>query len=327
MMDDRCERVFTVLLSMQRQSWEQGVAAQAAAALGREELALLLAEGAVTLQAADGRLGVLDNERGAVNGAACGEAVLAAARATGAERWSAAAQRQLAWLLEDAPRAADGTLFHLVGSREVWADTVYMVVPFLVAAGHHDAALRQVEGHRQRLHDPVTGLYAARWDEDAGAVSHPEHWGAASGWVISGIARALRVAPSWPADVRDGLAGHVREVLDACLGHRRADGLFGNVIDDPATFRETNVAQMLAFTALVGAADGWLPAAYAATGQDLFRVAAGQVDERGFVTGACGSPWFDRPGVSPEAQAFHVLAAVAASAAGAPVRCKAVPGG
>ncbi len=321
-MDDRCEQVFAVLLSMQRQSWEQGLAAQAAAMLGREELALLLAESAVTLQAADGRLGVIGDERGAVNGAACGEVVLAAARATGAERrpeaerWSGAVQRQLAWLAGDAPRAADGTLFHLLGSREVWADTVYMVVPFLAAAGRVDVAVRQVEGHRWRLHDPVTGLYAARWDEDAGAVSHPEHWGAASGWVISGIARALRVAPSWPADVRDGLASHARQVLDACLGHRRADGLFGNLIDDPETFRETNVAQMLAFTALLGAADGWLPATYAATGRDLFSVAAAQVDERGFVTGACGSPGFDRPGVSSEAQAFHLFTAVAAAAAG-----------
>ena len=316
MIDDRCDRVFTVLLSMQRQSWEQGVTAQAAAALGGHELALLLADSAVTLQAADGRLGVLGDERGAVNGAASGEAVLAAARATGAERWSTAVQRQLAWLVDDAPRAADGTLFHLIDSREVWADTVYMVVPFLAAADRIDVAAQQVDGHRQRLHDPVTGLYAARWDEDAGAVSHPEHWGAASGWVISGIARALRVAPSWPAHVRDALTRHAREVLDACLSHRRADGLFGNVIDDPGTFRETNVAQMLAFTALVGAADGWLPAAYAATGRDLFSVAAAQVDERGFVTGACGSPRFDRPGVSPEAQAFHVLTAVAAAASG-----------
>ncbi len=82
--------------------------------------------------------------------------------------------------------------------------------------------------------DRVTGLYAARWDEDAGAVSHPEHWG----------------------------------------GER-----LGDQRHRPGT----------------------------AGGAVLAR-------RRGFVTGACGSPRFDRPGVSAEAQALHVFAAVAAAA-------------
>ena len=62
------DAVLTALLSMQRQSWEQGIAAQAALDLGRDDLALLLAEAAVTRQAADGRLGDVDGETGAVNG-------------------------------------------------------------------------------------------------------------------------------------------------------------------------------------------------------------------------------------------------------------------
>ncbi|MDT5035395.1 MAG: unsaturated rhamnogalacturonyl hydrolase [Micromonosporaceae bacterium] len=307
------ERVVGVLLTMQRQSWEQGVAAQAAADLGHDDVALLLADAAVTRQAPDGRLGVVEDERGAVNGAACGESVLLAARLTGQPRWSRAAQRQVDWLVHGAPRAGDGTLFHLLGSREVWADTVYMVVALLAATGHTELALAQVDGHRRRLYDEVGGLYAARWDEDAAVPNGPEHWGAASGWVAAGIARALRVAHAWPAGDRERLGGHVRGVLDACLAHRRADGLFGNVLDDPTSFRETNVAQMLAYAALVGAADGWLPPAYGATGRDLLAAAGRQVDARGFVTGACGSPRFDGPGVSAEAQAFHLLAVAARS--------------
>jgi unsaturated rhamnogalacturonyl hydrolase len=305
------ERVVGVLLTMQRQSWEQGVAAQAASDLGHDDVALLLADAAVARQAPDGRLGVVEDERGAVNGAACGEAVLLAARTTGESRWSQAAQRQVDWLVGPAPRATDGTLFHLLGSREVWADTVYMVIPLLAVTGHSELAVAQVDGHSRRLYDQVSGLYAARWDEDAAIQNGPQHWGAASGWVAAGIARALRVGRSWPADDRERLGGHVRRILDACLAHRRGDGLFGNVLDDPTSFRETNVAQMLAYAALVGTADGWLPPAYGATGRDLLAAAARQVDGRGFVTGACGSPGFDGPGVSAEAQAFHLLAVAA----------------
>jgi unsaturated rhamnogalacturonyl hydrolase len=107
------DRVLTAMLAMQRQSWEQGVAAHAALDLGRHDLARLLAEAAVVRQTADGRLGDVDGEDGAVNGAACGEAVHGAG-------FDEPARRQLAWLAHDAPRAVDGTLFHLRSRREVW---------------------------------------------------------------------------------------------------------------------------------------------------------------------------------------------------------------
>jgi unsaturated rhamnogalacturonyl hydrolase len=292
-------RVLNALLAMQRQSWEQGVAAQAALDLGRADLAALLAEAAVTRQSPDGRLAGVERETGSVNGAACGEAVLRAG-------FTDAARRQLDWLARDAPRAGDGTLYHLIDGREVWADTVYMVVPFLALSGRADLAVRQIEGHRERL--CREGVYAAIWSEDTGTLRRADRWGGGNGWVVAGIARALRLAPSLP---REPLAGHAREVLDACLALRRPDGLFHDVLDDPATFVETNAAQMFAYAALTGAADGWLPASYAEVGRDLLAAATAKVDEHGVVRGACGSPAFDRSGTSAEAQAFHLLATAA----------------
>jgi unsaturated rhamnogalacturonyl hydrolase len=306
--DEELDRVLTALLAIQRQSWEQGVAAQAALDLGRDDLALLLARSAVLRHAGDGRLGDVEGERGAVNGAACGEVVLRMARTTGDGLLSAAADRQLAWLATDCPRAPDGTLFHLLGSREVWADTVHMTIPFLALAGRTDLALAQVDGHRRRLHDPRTGLYAARWDEATGRLNAPQHWGTGNGWVVSGIARALRLASDWPSGARERVAGHARQVIDACLARRDDDGGFHDVLDEPSTFREGNVAQMLAYAALTGAADGWLPPSYGDVGRDLLRSVEPLVDDRGWVTGVCGAPHFDRPGVSAEAQAFHLLA-------------------
>ena len=304
------EAVLTALLAMQRQSWEQGVAAQAALDLGRDDLVLLLAGAAVTRQAADGRLGDVD-EPGAVNGAACGEAVLAAHRRTGDEVFGVAARRQLAWLTDHAPRAADGTLFHMLDGREMWCDTVYMVLPFLALSGRGDLAVAQLDGHRRRL--CRDGLYAAIWSEETGSLRRADHWGGGNGWVVAGIARTLRLVPDLPQ--RADLAAHAREVLDAALALRRPDGLFHDVLDDPGTFRETNAAQMFSYAASVGAADGWLPASYADLGRDLLAAAAREVDPTGLVRGACGSPTFDHPGTSAEAQAFHLMAHRAAAGA------------
>jgi unsaturated rhamnogalacturonyl hydrolase len=183
-----------------------------------------------------------------------------------------------------------------------------MVVPFLALAGRPEAAVAQVAGHRRRL--CRDGLYAAIWSEDSGSLRRPDRWGGGNGWVVAGIARAARLAPS----LRGALTGHAREVLDACLALRRPDGLFHDVLDDPSTFVETNAAQMFAYAALTGAADGWLPSSYAAVGRDLLGAASRKVDESGLVRGACGAPTFDHPGTSAEAQAFHLLATAAGAA-------------
>lgn len=251
----------------------------------------------------DGRLAELDPVC-AVNGAALLEFVH---RVPGDP--AAAAGRQLDWLLHRAPRADDGTLFHLTDRREVWADSVYMVVPSLVAVGEVSAALAQLEGHRSRLRYPGTGLWAARWDEDRGELADGRTWGTGNGWVAAGLARALRGLPAGNARP---VARQVRNLLDACLARRRADGLFGDVLDDPASPADTDVASMLAFAALEGAARGWLPASYREVGTSLLAAATARVDALGRVAGASAAPHFDRPGYSPEAQAFLLLADAAA---------------
>ncbi|WP_238016594.1 glycoside hydrolase family 88 protein [Dactylosporangium sp. AC04546] len=290
--------VLLTLLAMQRQNWEQGVATHALLDLGLGDLAARLARDAAVHQSPDGRLGTIGNDAGSVNSGSIYEAAVLAGLTD-------AAAKQLDWIVTAAPRAADGTLFHLLDGQEVWADTVYMAVPMLAFAGHPELAVAQVEGHRARL--CTGGLYAARYDEAAGTLVAPEHWGTGSGWVAAGIARAIRHDPA----LAGPLAGHAREILDACLACRRPDGLFGNVLDDPGSFTEANVAQMLEYTIRTGVAGGWLPASY--LGQaDSLRAAVAPLVEDGWVTPVCGAPAFDRPGVSAEAQAFHLLALAAA---------------
>jgi unsaturated rhamnogalacturonyl hydrolase len=310
-LDDTQERVLVALLVMQRQSWEQGVASHALLDLGLDDLVEVMARDAVTHQTAAGKLAEIEDD-GIVNSAANAEAVRWAARRSGEPHLTEAFDRQLRWLTHDAPRAEDGTLFHLEGTHEVWVDTVYMVVPTLVLAGELDEAARQLAGHRTRLFDETAGLYAARWDEDTARVTLGDLWGTGNGWVVAGIARALHLLGGRDAAFRDEAAPHARTVIDACLAHRDAGGLFHDVVTDPGTFSEANLAQMLAYAVLTGVADRWLPASYGAVGRSLIESARRQVDRYGFVTGVCGAPRFDRPGTSVEAQSFFLLAAAAA---------------
>jgi hypothetical protein len=86
------------------------------------------------------------------------------------------------------------------------------------------------------------------------------------------------------------------------------------MVDQPESFVETNLAQMLAFSIYTGVVGGWLPAGYVPPADRMRAAARAKVDKFGFVQGVCGAPRFDRPGVSAEGQAFFLMMEVAGAA-------------
>lgn len=301
----RIERVCRSLLTMQRYSWEQGVTAQAFLELGDIEMAIQLARDAVKRQTPEGRLGCLHKDEATTDAAANGEAVLAAGRLTGGPAFQQAAQTMLDYLLNTAPRAADGTILHL--AREVWVDSMYMAPPFLAVSGEWGEALRQIRGIKHRLWNPEKKLYSHIWDEDRGMFRRPACWGGGNGWAAAGISRVISALPEHQVKEKEALATHAREILDGCLVHISPNGLFHDVVDDPETFVETNLAQMLAYTIYKGIEAGWLPGSYKVKAERMRAASTKKVDDDGYVQGVSAAPTFDRPGTSPEGQAFFLL--------------------
>ncbi len=300
-------KVRQAMLCMQRDAWEQGVAAQAMLESGERDLVILLAREAVLRQDADGRLATISCWAGVTDAAANGQAVLWAAAETKDARLQAAADKMLDYLLRKAPRTADGTLFHVSDKPQVWVDSLFMAPPFLARAGHHAEAVRQIEGMRRRLVEPGKNLFSAVWDEGRQAFERRDFWGVGNGWAVCGMTRVIQLLPGSLAADKKRLCGYVRAALDGCLPHLRADGLFHNVVDDAGSFVETNLSQMLAYAIYRGVADGWLPGAYLQKAALMRRAAWKQVDDSGLVQGVCGSPEFSAPGTATEGQAFFLL--------------------
>ena len=301
------KQVSHALLTMQRYSWEQGVTAQAFLELGETNTAIMLAREAVQRQGADGRLASMHDNEGVTDPAANGEAVLVAARLTGEPALQAALDAMLNYLLKIAPRASDGTLFHVIDAKEMWVDSMYMAPPFLAAAGQLDEAIRQIRGLKSRLWNSEKKLYAHIWNEDQGTLKRAAHWGVGNGWAAAGITRVIRALPESWAKEKQMLVLHVRDILDGCLAHQRQDGLFHDVVDQPDTFVETNLAQMLAYSIYRGITGGWLPQAYKEHADKMRTAVHQKVDGSGYVQGVCGAPTFDRAGTAPEGQAFFLL--------------------
>jgi len=311
-------KVRDALLCMQREAWEQGLAAQAMLETGEEELAILLAHDAVVRQAPDGRLSAIGECRTVTDPAAAGEAVLFAAARTGDPAFGAAAERMAQWLLTTPHRTADGVLHHFIDRPYVWVDSLYMAPPFLAAAGRHAEAVRQVEGMRKLLWDRQDRLYHHMWDDGEKRFTRAAYWGSGNGWAAAGLARVIGHLPQSMAEDRERLGGYLRDLVDGCVARMRPDGLFHDVMDDPGTFVETNASQMIACAIYRGVAMGCLDARTLEHAERMRNAAHRMVDERGLVRGVCGSPGFDRPGTSTEGQAFFLLMEAARAAHAGP---------
>ena len=306
--DPLAVRVERAALAMQRQSWEQGILAQAYLEAGADDMLVKMARGSLIHVAKDGRVATLGGSP--LDCLMCGEPLVRAAKITGDPALAAAVDGLLTYVLERAPRTADGTLYHYDAC--LMSDSCHTAAPFLAALGRHDEARKQVDGYRRRLWDAEARLYRAIWDESKQAFARRDFWGVGNGWVACTLTRMIRSLPGDRGAEREPLVAHHRDLLAGCLAHQRADGLFHDVLDDPKSFVETNLAQMLAWSILEGVRGGWLAADLLPAAERMRTAARGKVDADGLVQGVAGAPDFRHAGIAPEGQAFFLMMETAA---------------
>lgn len=300
-------RVINAMLSMQRASWEQGVAMQSLWEIGETELAYLMAKEAVLRQVDDGRLSVLYTDNGVTDPAASGEVVYRMAQKTGETEFVEANKKMLDFLLNNAPKSEDGILYHIMSGPEFWIDSMYMAPPYLSAAGYHKEAIKQINGFRKALWNPEKKLFSHRWHDEKKIFPNEKFWGVGNGWSMACYARVIDTLPKNMENERKQLIAFAIENIEGCLPYLRDDGLFHDIIDDNTTFVETNLGQMIAYTIYRGIKSGWLLDSYFEKAEKMRDAALAKVDEHGFVQGVCGAPHFNSSGRAAEGQAFYIL--------------------
>ena len=301
------EKAKIAMLTMQRASWEQGVATQALIELGEKDLVVLTAREAVLRQKGDGRLAMLGSDNAVTDPASNGEGVLFAYKVTGDEKFKKAADAMYNYLKAGAPRTEKGIICHITQGRQIWSDSMFMCPPFLAVYGDSDEAVRQVDGYREYLWDKEKKLFSHIWDDQKKVFTRKDFWGGGNGWSAAGIAKIIDILPKGKDIERKRLIGYTRELLDGCIAYMQPDGLFHDVVDKPQTFVETNLSQMLAYSIYKGVKGGWLEDSYLKAADKMRAAAHSKIDKYGVVQDACGSPNFNRAGTSTEAQAFFLM--------------------
>jgi unsaturated rhamnogalacturonyl hydrolase len=215
----------TALLSTQRASWEQGVAAQAFLELSLSKSRrfssysahltthALVHDALVRQSPDDGRWCTVLNhgDPGATDPACIGEALLHVSCTVDARtraELEASANTMLTFLLTIAPRVLPfdlpeglpAPISHRVDALQLWSDAPYMMPPFLVAAGLHfgrDTLVReglgQILSYACVLQHKETGLWSHIYDGVSHTFKRRAAWGVGNGWVCAGIMRCLRL--------------------------------------------------------------------------------------------------------------------------------------
>ena len=143
---DILDRVKRMTLAMQRYPWEQGVCAQAFLESGDSDVTIALAREAVHRGIPDGCVAMVGHQDAVTDPCANGEPLLFAYQRTGDPIFKEAETALRGWALEGAPRDERGTVYHIVSAPQHWVDSMYMLPPYLAAAGLYAEALKQIDG-------------------------------------------------------------------------------------------------------------------------------------------------------------------------------------
>ncbi len=165
-------------------------------------------------------------------------------------------------------RFPDGTFYrremmHEFHENTMWADDLYMSVPFLCRyyqltgdARYVDDAAQQFLGFKKRLYIPEDRVMSHVFDlrrEMATGVP----WGRGNGWTVFSLAELLEVLPEDHKN-RAELLAFFRELCAGILALQDEEGFWHQVLTHPDSYPETSCTAMFVFGFSRGVRNNWL---------------------------------------------------------------------
>jgi unsaturated rhamnogalacturonyl hydrolase len=183
-----------------------------------------------------------------------------------------------------------------------WIDDMYMITALQVQAyratgeaKYLDRAALAMVAYLDKLQQP-NGLFFH-------ALDARYYWSRGNGWMAAGTAELLRALPkNHPRRARI-LQGYQR-MMASLLRYQGKDGLWRQLLDDPAAWPETSGTGMFTFAMVTGVKNGWLDGkTYGRAARRAWLGLVGYIDEQGNVREVCaGTPkgssvqyYLDRP--------------------------------
>ena len=196
-------------------------------------------------------------------------------------------------------RLDDGTLARNRPQYEsVWADDMYMSVPFLVNMGlltgdnkYLDDAVRQIVQMADKLYIPQMELFDHGWNVTSGDYDPRFYWGRANGWVMMAMAETLDVLPDdYPG--RDRILHLYRSMIRSLANLQHGSGFWHNLLDKNDTYLETSCTAMFTYAVAKGINEGWISHVYGPVALIGWNAITSRVLLSGAVDGTCEGTTF-----------------------------------
>jgi len=196
-------------------------------------------------------------------------------------------------------RLDDGTLArHRPQYKSIWADDLYMSVPFLTNMGrltgdqkYFDDAVKQILQMAERLYEPDKGLFDHGWNVTSAEYDPQFYWGRANGWTLMAMAELLSVLPEDYKN-RDKILHLYRSMICSLASLQDGDGFWHNLLDKNDTYTETSCTAMFTFAIAKGINEGWINHVYGPVALTGWNAVKTRVLENGAVDGSCEGTTF-----------------------------------
>ncbi len=196
-------------------------------------------------------------------------------------------------------RLDDGTLArNRPQYQSVWADDLYMSVPFLANMGvftgdkkYFDDAVRQVLQMADRLYIPQKELFDHGWNVTSGDYDPRFYWGRANGWALMAMAELLGVLPE-DYQGRDKILHLYRSMVRSLANLQDGTGFWHNLLDKGDTYLETSCTAMFTYAIAKGINEGWISHVYGPVALTGWNATQTRVLDNGAVEGTCEGTTF-----------------------------------
>ena len=217
------------------------------------------------------------------------------AERSGDRRYSAVCAEWAEWIMREMPRTEEGGLqhvtSHLVNEGELWADTLFMTVLFLAAAGkllgrkdYVEEATYQYLVHIKYLTDRSTGLWFHGWTfKDRGHFGRIK-WARGNAWFTAGAMEFLRIAEPEGA-ARRVVEEALKSQLRALVALQDETGLWRTILDDTGSYLETSASAAIAYGLIRAVREGIADASMEAAARKAVAGVRSRIQEDGTVAG------------------------------------------
>jgi rhamnogalacturonyl hydrolase YesR len=190
----------------------------------------------------------------------------------------------------------------------VWADDLYMSVPFLARMGvltgkreYFDEAVNQVILFNKYLFDERTGLMWHCYYGDI-KVNGGAFWGRCNGWMMMATTDLLQLLPANHSRRSEVIALLQRQIRNTAQ-YQSPTGLWHQVLNKEDSYLETSCTAMFTYSVALAVNNGWIDRRYQSIALAGWKGILTQITPEGAVTNICQGTgigndikfYYDRP--------------------------------